>query len=78
MAFKDKEAWEKVDSNWRSGVEYIHSQLVKTLEENGAIAFDVCALPHLKENGDSPIDWAMGEVPIMLHFMENRDDPIVQ
>lgn len=26
-AFKNKEAWEKVDKNWRVGVEYIHSQL---------------------------------------------------
>lgn len=35
MAFRDKNSWEKVDANWRSGVEYIHSQLVKILEENG-------------------------------------------
>ncbi len=35
MAFANKEAWEKVDKNWRIGVEYIHSQLVKILSENG-------------------------------------------
>ncbi len=35
MAFANKEAWEKVDKNWRVGVEYIHTQLIKTLEENG-------------------------------------------
>ncbi len=35
MAFANKEAWEKADKNWRVGVEYIHSQLVKTLGENG-------------------------------------------
>jgi len=34
MAFSNKEAWEKVDKNWRVGVEYIHSQLVKILDEN--------------------------------------------
>jgi molecular chaperone GrpE len=35
MAFANKEAWEKVDKNWRMGVEYIYSQLKKALEENG-------------------------------------------
>ena len=34
MAFSNKEAWEKVDKNWRIGVEYIHTQLVKILNEN--------------------------------------------
>jgi molecular chaperone GrpE len=27
MAFSNKEAWEKVDQNWRIGVEHIYSQL---------------------------------------------------
>ncbi len=35
MAMGNKEAWEKVDKNWRVGVEYIYSQLQKTLSENG-------------------------------------------
>jgi molecular chaperone GrpE len=35
MAFSNKEAWEKVDKNWRMGVEYIHQQLLKVLAENG-------------------------------------------
>ncbi len=35
MAFSNKEAWEKVDKNWRTGVEYIFSNLVKTLENYG-------------------------------------------
>ncbi|MFZ2620930.1 MAG: nucleotide exchange factor GrpE [Minisyncoccia bacterium] len=34
-AFKNKEAWEKVDKNWRVGVEYIHSQLFGILESHG-------------------------------------------
>jgi molecular chaperone GrpE len=32
MAFANKEAWEKVDPAWRTGVEYIHTQLMNTLE----------------------------------------------
>lgn len=35
MAMGNKEAWEKVDKNWRVGVEYIYSQLFKALAENG-------------------------------------------
>ena len=35
MAFSNKEAWEKVDKNWRTGVEYIANQLKGVLETNG-------------------------------------------
>jgi molecular chaperone GrpE len=33
MAFANKDAWEKVDENWRKGVEYIYSQLNTIFEE---------------------------------------------
>ena len=39
MAFGNKEAWEKVDKNWRSGVEYIYSQILSTLEGHGVKQF---------------------------------------
>lgn len=29
------EAWQKVEPNWRAGVEYIYSQFVKVLSDNG-------------------------------------------
>jgi len=35
MAMGNKEAWEKADKNWRTGVEYIYSQLTKALIDNG-------------------------------------------
>ncbi len=35
MAMSNKETWEKVDPNWRKGVEYIHSQLLNTLATHG-------------------------------------------
>lgn len=35
MAFANKEVWEKVDENWRKGVEYIHSQMNSIFEEYG-------------------------------------------
>jgi len=40
MAFNNKEAWEKVDANWRKGVEYIYNQLKSALEQNGFREFD--------------------------------------
>ena len=40
MAFSNKEAWEKVDKNWRVGVEYIHVQFLKILKENGLVELD--------------------------------------
>lgn len=40
MAFSNKEAWEKVDENWRKGVQYIYSQLIKVLTDNGISLVD--------------------------------------
>jgi molecular chaperone GrpE len=35
MAFSNREAWEKVDENWRKGVEYIYAQMNTIFEEYG-------------------------------------------
>jgi molecular chaperone GrpE len=40
MAMGNKEVWEKVDKNWRMGVEYIANQLKKILEDNGLKEID--------------------------------------
>ncbi len=40
MAMGNKEVWEKVDKNWRMGVEYIAAQLKKVLEDNGLKEID--------------------------------------
>jgi molecular chaperone GrpE len=34
-AFANKEAWEKIDENWRKGVEYIYAQFYSVLESRG-------------------------------------------
>lgn len=39
MAFANKVAWEKVDKDWRSGIEYIYSQFLGILKDNGVIEF---------------------------------------
>jgi len=40
MAMGNKETWEKVDKNWRIGIEYISSQLKKVLEDFGLKEID--------------------------------------
>ena len=40
MAFQNKESWEKVDSNWRMGVEYIYSQFMTGLSDSGIEKID--------------------------------------
>jgi molecular chaperone GrpE len=40
MAMSNKEVWEKADKNWRIGVEYILSQLKKTLSDAGLVEID--------------------------------------
>ncbi len=40
MAFANKEAWGKVDPTWRTGVEYIHTQLTQALGSHGLTPVD--------------------------------------
>lgn len=40
MAMGNKEVWEKVEKNWRVGVEYIFGQLKKVLEDSGLKEID--------------------------------------
>lgn len=45
MAFGNKAAWESVATDWRKGVEYIHAQLLSSLEKNGITVIDPRGLP---------------------------------
>ncbi len=45
LAFGNKESWEKVDANWRTGVEYIYSQLYAILKENGLEMIEPNGMP---------------------------------
>lgn len=40
MAMGNKDAWDKVDANWRNGVEYIHQQFLRVLTDNNVTALD--------------------------------------
>ena len=39
LAFANKEAWQKVDQNWRIGVEYIYNQLDTVFKDFGVQSF---------------------------------------
>lgn len=39
MAMSNKEQWEKVDANWRTGVEYIYQQIMNVLKDRGFAVF---------------------------------------
>ncbi len=56
MAFANKEAWEKVDKNWRTGVEYIHQQILKALAEYGVIPIETKIGDTFDPNLHQPID----------------------
>lgn len=46
LAMSNKDAWEKVDKNWRVGVEYIYSQLKKALSDAGLEEIDPIGKPY--------------------------------
>jgi len=53
MAKGNKEAWEKVDQNWRVGIEYIFGQFAAVLEKEGVTSFGKVGDlfdPHLHES----------------------------
>lgn len=56
MAFQNKEAWGKVDKGWRTGVEYIHAQLIKVLAENSVIEINAKEGDKLDPNIHEPVD----------------------
>lgn len=45
MAFANKEAWEAVDKNWRTGIEYIFSQFMTGLFDSGVEKIDQVGVP---------------------------------
>ncbi len=69
MAFSNKEAWEKVDKNWRTGVEYIHQQLLKVLTEQG--------IEEIAANAGDPIDPNMHEAMSTVPTDEQSKDHTV-
>jgi len=73
MAMKNKEAWDKVEKNWRVGVEYIAQQLKKVLEDNGLQELDP-----LGKSFDINIHEAVEHVPAGNKSDEGKIIEVVQ
>jgi molecular chaperone GrpE len=53
MAFADKAAWEKVDENWRRGIEHIYSNLISILADHSLSAFSPLGEPFDPQSQES-------------------------
>ncbi|NDE68099.1 nucleotide exchange factor GrpE [bacterium] len=73
MAMNNKEAWEKVDKNWRTGVEYIFGQLKKALEENGLKEIDP-----IGQKFDPMRDEAIGFDPVTDEKLDHTITTVIQ
>ena len=73
MAFANKEAWEKVDENWRKGVEYIYSQMNGIFEEYG-----VKSMGEIGENFDPNIHQSIDVVETDQKELEHKVAAVIQ
>jgi molecular chaperone GrpE len=73
MAIGNKEAWEKVDKNWRVGVEYIYTQLKKVLADSGLVEINP-----LGEKFDINRDEATEYVPVETESDDHKVVAVLQ
>jgi molecular chaperone GrpE len=73
MAFANKESWEKVDENWRRGVEYIYGQMNTVFEEYG-----VKPIGEVEESFDPNIHQPVEMVPTDKKEMDHKISTIIQ
>ncbi len=73
MAMSNKAAWEKVDPNWRSGVEYIAKQLKTTLESHGLVEINP-----IGETFDPARDEAIEHIPVTDKSQDHKIIEVVQ
>ena len=73
LAFANKDAWKKTDSNWREGIEHIYSQLMDMLGENG--------LSQVEPRGevfDPNLHESVGSIPIKKKDEDGKIVEVVQ
>ena len=73
MAFGNKEAWEKVDANWRKGVEYIYAQMYSVLESRG-----LTEIGKVGEQTDPRMHVAVEEIPATSEKEINTVSEVIQ
>lgn len=72
MAFANKESWEKVDKNWRMGVEHIYSQLIGVLTAN-----NVSQIDPLGEKFDPMRDEAVENEPVTEEKLDHTITKVI-
>ena len=73
MAFSNKEAWEKVDENWRKGIEHIYTQMNAIFEEYG-----VKEIGKIGENFDANIHQSVEMVETDKKEQEHTVSNVIQ
>lgn len=73
MAFSNKEVWNKVDENWRKGVEYIHAQLNTVFEE-----YNVKEIGEVSENFDPNIHQSVEMTPTDKKENNHKISEVIQ
>ena len=73
MAFANRELWEKVDENWRKGVEYIHSQMNSIFEEYGVKEIGIVG-----ENFDPSIHQSIDTIPTDKKELDHKVADVIQ
>lgn len=73
MAFANKEAWDKVDPNWRKGVEYIYGQMSTIFEEYG-----VKAIGQVGESFDPNAHQSIDLVPTDKKELDHQIAEVIQ
>jgi molecular chaperone GrpE len=73
MAFQNREAWEKVDENWRKGVEYIYAQLNTVFEEYG-----VKSIGEVEEGFDHNIHHSIEMIPTEKKELDHKIAEVIQ
>ena len=73
IAFSNKDVWNKVDENWRKGVEYIYAQLNNIFEE-----YDVKEIGAVGENFDPSIHQSIEMVPTDKKEENHKISEVIQ
>jgi molecular chaperone GrpE len=73
MAMGNKEVWDKVEKNWRVGVEYIFGQMKKVLEDNGLKEVDP-----IGQKFDPMRDEAIGFEPVDSEVKDHTVTTVIQ
>ena len=73
VAFANKEAWNKVDENWRKGVEHIYTQMNMIFEE-----YEVKPIGEVGENFDPNIHESVEMIPTDKKDEDHKVSEVIQ